>query len=48
MDEQDFMPEEEQTEDDEDPVAGFYEGWQDVMDGNTYPISTLWDDLDEE
>lgn len=21
------------------------EGWQDVMLGNTYPVDTLWDDL---
>jgi hypothetical protein len=32
---------------DEDPVTGFEEGWRDAMTGNTYPISTLWDDLDE-
>ena len=32
----------------EDPVEGFREGWRDVMEGNTYPVSTLWDDLDEE
>ncbi len=22
------------------------EGWQDVRQGNTYPVDTLWDDLD--
>jgi hypothetical protein len=31
-----------------DPVAGFAEGWRDAMTGNTYPISTLWDDLDDD
>lgn len=37
-----------QDEEAEDPVEGFREGWRDVMNGNTYPISTLWDDLDDE
>ena len=35
-------------DDDEDPIQGFREGWHDAMTGNTYPVSTLWDDLDEE
>jgi hypothetical protein len=34
--------------DEVDPVEGFREGWRDVMTGNTYPVSTLWDDLDDE
>ncbi len=36
------------VEEDEDPVEGFREGWRDIMTGNTFPISTLWDDLDDE
>ncbi|MBZ0285142.1 MAG: hypothetical protein K8L97_30695 [Anaerolineae bacterium] len=35
-------------EDDEDPIEGFREGWRDVMQGNTFPVSTLWDDLEDE
>ena len=33
------------AEADEDPIKGFREGWHDAMTGNTYPVSTLWDDV---
>jgi hypothetical protein len=26
----------------------FREGWQDVVAGKTYPIDTLWDQIDDE
>jgi hypothetical protein len=35
-------------DDDENPIGGFREGWQDIMAGRTYPASTLWDDLDDD
>ena len=25
---------------------GFYQGWQDVLKGNTKPVSQLWDGMD--
>jgi uncharacterized protein involved in exopolysaccharide biosynthesis len=34
---------EQQDDEIEDPLEGFREGWHDVMNGNNYPISTLWD-----
>lgn len=36
------------SEDDADPAELFRAGWRDVMNGNTHPISTLWDDLDND
>jgi|FLYN01.1.fsa_nt_gi hypothetical protein len=44
---QHLTPEEGPTEE-EAPMVGFCEGWRDVMNGDTYPISTLWDVLDKE
>ena len=38
----------EDADEDVDPVALFREGWKDVMAGNTYPASTLWEDIDDE
>lgn len=35
-------------DDAEDPMQGFREGWHDAMTGKTYPVSTLWDNLDDE
>lgn len=32
----------------EDAVEGFREGWHDVMTGNTFPASSIWEDLGEE
>jgi len=32
----------------EDPVAAFRQSWHEAMTGKTYPISTLWDDMDDE
>jgi len=32
-------------DDDEDPVEGFREGWRDAMTGNTYPASSLWENI---
>lgn len=29
-----------------DVKANFKQGWQDVIDGETYPLSELWDDID--
>lgn len=37
----------EEMDEDVDPVKLFREGWKDVMDGNTYPASTLWEDIDD-
>jgi hypothetical protein len=31
-----------------DPIELFREGWKDVVEGNTYPASTLWEDIDDE
>jgi Arc/MetJ-type ribon-helix-helix transcriptional regulator len=39
---------EEENEEDVDPVELFREGWQDMLNGNTYPASTLWEDIDDE
>jgi hypothetical protein len=33
---------------DEDPVAAFRQSWHEAMTGQTHPVSTLWDDLDDE
>lgn len=33
---------------DEDPEASFRKALHEVMTGQTYPISTLWDFLDDE
>ena len=32
----------------EDPEASFRQGWHEVMTGQTYPVSTLWDFLDDD
>lgn len=32
----------------DDPLEDFRQGWHEAMTGQTYPASTLWDDLDEE
>ena len=32
---------------DEDPKAAFRQAWHEAMTGQTYPVSTLWDDDDE-
>jgi hypothetical protein len=47
MCDQDFSPKDKENEEAEDPVVGFYEGWQDILNGNTFPISTLLDNMDE-
>jgi hypothetical protein len=31
-----------------DAELAFEEAWQDVVNGNTYPVATLWDDLDDD
>ncbi len=46
-DEPDKKQEEQQDDEAEDPLEGFREGWLDVMNGKTYPVSTLWDDDEE-
>lgn len=33
---------------DDDPVQGFREAWADIMEGRVYPISMLWDEIDDE
>lgn len=33
---------------DEDPAATFRQAWHEAMTGQTHPVSTLWDDLDDE
>jgi hypothetical protein len=39
----------EEDEDlEEDPKAAFRQAWHEAMTGNTHPVSTLWDDLDDE
>jgi len=39
----------EEDEDlDEDPKAAFRQAWHEAMTGQTHPVSTLWDDLDDE
>jgi hypothetical protein len=35
-------------EDDIDPEESFRRGWHDVLSGNTYPASTLWEDIDDD
>jgi hypothetical protein len=40
--------ESDEIDEDVDPVELFREGWKDVIEGNTYPASTLWEDIDEE
>ncbi len=37
-----------QDDDEEDPVAAFRQSWYEAMTGQTYPISTLWDNMDDE
>jgi hypothetical protein len=32
----------------EDPVAAFRQSWHEAMTGQTYPISTLRDNMDDE
>ncbi|MEP6987494.1 MAG: hypothetical protein ABI970_17955 [Chloroflexota bacterium] len=32
----------------EDPVAAFRQSWHEAMTGQTYPIATLWDNMDDE
>jgi hypothetical protein len=34
---------EKDNEDDESPVQSFWEGWADVLAGNTIPASMLWE-----
>ena len=31
-----------------DPEGAFRQAWQEAMIGQTHPIATLWDDLDDE
>lgn len=31
-----------------DAEEAFEEAWQDVVAGRTYPVSTLWDDIDDD
>lgn len=31
-----------------DPEGAFRQAWHETMTGQTHPISTLWDDLDDE
>lgn len=42
------LREEEAEEEDIDIHAEFREAWREAMEGKTHPISTLWDELDEE
>jgi hypothetical protein len=39
---------EEEDDFDEDPKAAFRQAWHEAMTGETYPASTLWDDLDDD
>jgi len=36
----------EDVEELEPAIAGFRQGWQDAMTGNTIPVSQLWERLD--
>jgi Arc/MetJ-type ribon-helix-helix transcriptional regulator len=31
-----------------DALEGFREGWRDAMTGNTFPVDTLWDALEDD
>ena len=39
---------ESDADEDDDPVAAFRQSWHEAMTGQTHPVSTLWDDLDDE
>ena len=32
----------------ENPIDAFRQSWHEAMTGQTYPVSTLWDDMDDE
>lgn len=33
---------------DPDPIIGFREAWQDVLDGNLLPLAALWQAFDDD
>ncbi len=37
-----------EDDDFEDPIAAFRQSWHEAMTGQTHPISTLWDNMDDE
>lgn len=39
---------EEGEELEEDPIEAFRQSWHEAMTGQTHPVSTLWDDMDDE
>jgi hypothetical protein len=38
----------EDDEWDEDPAVAFRQAWHEAMIGQTFPVSTLWDNLDDD
>jgi len=37
-----------EDDDEENPIEAFRQSWHEAMTGQTYSVSTLWDDMDDE